>query len=68
MGKLKQKTHRGIKKNFIVRNSGSVKFKKQGAGHLTSKKSTKKIRNLRKGSELSKVDSKRLKRLLDNMR
>ena len=68
MGKLKQKTHRGTKKNFILRNSGSVKYKKKGAGHLTSKKSTKKIRNLRKGHELSRADSRRLKRLIDVMR
>jgi len=68
MGKIKQKTHRGTKKNFILRNSGSVKYKKKGAGHLTSKKSTKKIRNLRKAHELSKADSKRLKRLIDRMR
>ena len=68
MGKLKQKTHRGTKKNFILRNSGSVKYKKKGSGHLTSKKATKKIRNLRKAQELSKADSKRLKRLIDRMR
>ena len=68
MGKLKQKTHRGTKKKFILRNSGSVKYMQKGAGHLTSKKSTKTLRNLRKGQELSKVDSRRLKRLIDLMR
>lgn len=68
MGKIKKKTHRGIKKNFIMRNSGSVKYKKQGAGHLTAKKATKKIRNLRKGHELSRADSRRLKSLIDSLR
>ena len=68
MGKIKQKTHKGTKKAIIMRNSGSAKFKKQGAGHLKKKKNTKKIRNLRKGSELSRADSRRLKRLIDRMR
>ena len=68
MKKIKQKTHRGTKKNFIIRNSGSVKYKKKGAGHLTSKKATKKIRKLRKDQGLSKADNNRLKRLIDRMR
>ena len=68
MKKIKQKTHKGTKKNFILRNSGSVKYKKKGAGHLTSKKSTQKIRNLIKAHELSKADSNRIKKLIDRMR
>ena len=37
MGKIKLKTHKGTKKSLTKRNSGSVKFKKPGAGHLTGK-------------------------------
>ncbi len=68
MKKIKQKAHRGTKKNFILRNSGSVKYKKKGSGHLTSKKPTKKIRKLRKAQGLSKADNNRIKRLIDRMR
>ena len=50
MGKIKLKTHKGTKKSFTKRNSGSVKFKKPGAGHLTGKYSADRSRNLRKGS------------------
>ena len=37
MGKIKLKTHKGTKKSLTKRNSGSVKFKKPGTGHLTGK-------------------------------
>ncbi len=67
MGKLKQKTHKGTKKSIMLRNSGSAKFKKPGANHKTVGYSAARMRNLRKGSELSKADSKRLKRLIDRM-
>ena len=52
----------------MLRNSGSAKFKRPGANHKTVGYTTKRLRNLRKGSELSKADSKRLKRLIDRMR
>ena len=50
MGKIKLKTHKGTKKSLTKRNSGSVKFKKPGTGHLTGKYSADRSRNLRKGS------------------
>ncbi len=68
MGKIKQKTHKGTKKSITIRNSGSAKFKKPGAGHLTGKYSASRSRNLRKASGLSKSDSKKLKNLLDRMK
>ena len=68
MGKIKQKTHKGTKKSIMLRSSGSAKFKRPGANHKTVGYTTKRLRNLRKGSELSKADSKRLKRLIDRMK
>ena len=68
MGKLKQKTHKGTKKSIMLRNSGSAKFKRPGANHKTVSYTTKRLRNLRKGSELSKADSNRLKKLIDIMK
>ncbi len=67
MGKIKQKTHKGTKKSIMLRNSGSAKFKKPGANHKTVSYSAARMRNLRKGSELSKSDLNRLKGLIDRM-
>lgn len=67
MAKLKQKTHKATAKKLNVRNSGSVNFKKPGANHKTVSYSAGRMRNLRKGSELSSSDNKRLKRLIDRM-
>lgn len=68
MGKLKQKTHKGVKKSIMLRNSGSAKFKKPGANHKTVSYTASRMRRLRKGSSLSSADSKRLKRLIDRMK
>lgn len=67
MGKIKQKTHKGTKKSITMRNSGSIKFKRQGTNHKTSGYSASRMRKLRKASSLSSADSKRLKRLIDRM-
>lgn len=68
MAKNKLKTHKATAKKLQVRNSGSVKFKKQGANHKTGSYSTKRTRRLRKGAELSSADNKRLKSLIDRMK
>lgn len=67
MGKIKQKTHKGTKKSITLRNSGSAKFKRPGTNHNTVGYSAARMRKLRKGSELSKADNKRIKKLLDRM-
>ncbi len=67
MGKIKQKTHKGTKKSIMLRNSGSAKFKKPGANHKTVGYTSARMRKLRKGSELSKADLRRLKKLIDRM-
>ena len=63
MGKIKQKTHKATKKSIMIRNSGSAKFKKPGANHKTVGYSASRMRNLRKGSELSKLIQEDLKGL-----
>ena len=37
----KQKTHKGLKKRVKVTATGKVKYKNSGAGHLMSKKNSK---------------------------
>lgn len=65
MGKIK--THKATAKKLKKRNSGSIKFKRQGANHNTVGYPTKRMRKLRKSATLSKADTKRLKRLIDTL-
>ena len=54
MGKMK--THRGSAKRFKRTGTGKIKRFKAYKGHLTGKKSAKRVRNLRKSSLVSKGD------------
>lgn len=56
----KMKTHRASAKRFKRTASGKLKRFKAYKGHLTGKKSAKRVRNLRKGSLVSKDDQKRI--------
>ena len=56
----KMKTHRASAKRFKRTASGKLKRFKAFKGHLTGKKSAKRVRNLRKGSLVSKGDQKRI--------
>ena len=56
----KMKTHRASAKRFKRTASGKSKRFKAYKGHLTGKKSAKRVRNLRKGSLVSKGDQKRI--------
>ncbi|NLC47752.1 MAG: 50S ribosomal protein L35 [Tenericutes bacterium] len=60
----KQKSHKGISKKIVVRNSGSTKIGHVGANHNSGKKSTDFNRKARKVSTLSTGDAKRYKRIL----
>jgi large subunit ribosomal protein L35 len=60
----KIKTRRSAAKRYKVTGTGKVRYKKQGLRHILTKKSSKRKRNLRKSGFLSKVESKRIKRLL----
>ena len=58
MGKMK--THRGSAKRFKRIGTGKIKRFKAYKSHLTSKKSAKRIRNLRKSTLVSAGDQKRI--------
>ena len=48
----KQKTHRGAAKRFSLTKTGKVKHKSMNCNHILNKKTTKRIRHLRKGGTL----------------
>ncbi|MFY9213759.1 MAG: 50S ribosomal protein L35 [Tissierellaceae bacterium] len=60
----KMKTHRGSAKRFKRTGTGKLRRYKAYKSHLTGKKSQKRIRNLRKGTLVSKGDQKRIDSML----
>ncbi len=60
----KMKTHKGSAKRFKRTASGRLKRSKAYKGHLTGKKSPKRIRNLRKSTLVSKADQRRIDQML----
>jgi large subunit ribosomal protein L35 len=62
--KVKVKSRKSVKKRFKKRKSGSIKRAIAGYGHLLRKKSRRKKRKVKKGSEVSKGDAKRIKKLI----
>lgn len=60
----KIKTRRGAAKRFKVTSSGKIKREKGFANHILTKKSTKRKRNLRKGTLVSSSDKNRVKKML----
>lgn len=58
MGKMK--THRASAKRFKRTGSGKIKRYFAFKGHLTGKKTAKRLRKLRKSSLVSKGDQKRI--------
>ena len=56
----KMKSHRGASKRFKRNSSGVIKRSCAYKNHILNKKSTKRKRNLRKGSYISVADSKRI--------
>ena len=62
--KNKMKTHKGMKKVFKVRKSGSITMSHQGVLHNTGKRTSKTNRQKRNASELHKSDYKRIKDLI----
>ena len=54
----KMKTHRGAAKRFSVTKSGKVKRAKAYKSHILNKKSSKRKRNLRKGTFISPAEQK----------
>lgn len=60
----KMKTNRGAAKTFKKTASGKVKRKHSLKRHILTKKSTKRIRQLRHSALVSDADLKRVKRML----
>lgn len=60
----KMKTHRGSAKRFKRTGTGKLKRFKAYKGHLTGKKSAKRVRNLRKSALVSKGDQKRINSMI----
>ncbi len=64
----KLKTHRGAAKRIKRTASGKFKRHKAYTSHILTKKSTKRKRNLRKATMVSKADAKVLKQMLIGMK
>jgi len=64
----KLKTHRGAAKRIKRTASGKFKRHKAYTSHILTKKSTKRKRNLRKATMVSKADAKVLKHMLIGMK
>ena len=60
----KQKTHKGAAKRFSVTKNGLVKHQKAFKGHILTKKSTKRKRNLRKTGYVDTTEMKTTKKLI----
>ncbi len=60
----KIKTHRGAKKIFSVTKNGKLKRAHVGRRHILNKKSTKRLRHLRKEGFADKTNVAQVKRLL----
>ena len=61
----KQKTHRGAAKRFSLTTTGKVKHKKMNANHILNKKTTKRIRHLRKGGMIqNNEEAKTIRKLI----
>ncbi len=60
----KMKTHSGAKKRFRVTGTGKIMREQAGGRHLLEHKSSKKMRSIASDLELSKPDTKKIKKLL----
>ena len=60
----KMKTHRGAAKRFKRTGTGKLKRAKAYKSHILGKKTTKRKRNLRKGTLVSAGDMKRVDQLI----
>jgi large subunit ribosomal protein L35 len=60
----KLKTRRAVAKRFKVTGKGKLKRSKAFKGHILTKKTTKRKRNLRQSGLVSAADAPRMKRML----
>lgn len=64
----KMKTHSGAKKRFRFTASGKLKRSCQNKNHILTKKSTKRTRNLRKGSYVDETQLKAISTLMSGQK
>jgi len=62
----KIKTNRAAAKRFKKTGTGKIVYRKSGANHILTKKTTKRKRSLRKGHLIAKSDRKSIRLLLPN--
>jgi len=60
----KLKTHKGAKKRFKITKNKKIIYSKAYRGHILTKKSAKRKRELRKPGQIHSVDRKRIKIML----
>lgn len=60
----KMKTRRGAAKRFKLTGTGKIKRNKANKSHMLTKKSPKRKRRLRKGTILTAVEVKRVKKMI----
>ncbi len=60
----KMKTRRGAAKRFKITGSGKIKRNKANKSHILTKKTPKRKRRLRKGTILTRVEVKRVKKMI----
>jgi large subunit ribosomal protein L35 len=62
--KLKLKTHRGAAKRFKITANGKILRMHSGKRHLMGTKAPKRMRNLKKLTQVAKVDAEHVRRML----
>ncbi len=60
----KMKTHKSSAKRFKIIKSGKILRSKAYKSHILTKKTAKRKRNLRKSTEVSSADTRKVKKLL----
>lgn len=60
----KQKTHSGASKRFHLTGSGKIKRAKMNRRHILTKKSSKRLRGLRKTAYVSVTQEKTIKNMI----
>ena len=60
----KMKTRRGASKRFKLTGTGKIKRNKANKSHILTKKTPKRKRRLRKGTILTAVEVKRVKKMI----
>ena len=62
---MKMKTKKAAAKRFRLTGKNRIKRRRAYAGHMLTKKSSKRKRNLRKWTQVSAADEKRVRHMLN---